>query len=145
MRCSAQRTADQAAQLLLPTRQRTNGEELKESTEFENAPTQVAPSGEAEESKSEHQDDSTNNEDPLDPQFDEESVKPTLSPVKMALNVAEQNLPFLNLRAESSRKAHNETANHGETADPAEATQKCGELDKAFDTLQKAEADWDNL
>ena len=101
--------ADQAASLLSPARQRTSGEALKEGTEFEKAPTQDAPGGGTKETKSEHQDDGANNEDPFDPQFDEEPVKPTLSPVKTAPNAMERNLPFLNLCMESGRRAHDKT------------------------------------
>ena len=88
--------ADQAAQLLSPTRRRTSGEELKESMEFESTSTQNAPGGGIKETRSEHQDDSMDNDDPFNPLFDDEPVNLTPSPIETALNVTERNLPFLN-------------------------------------------------
>ena len=55
------------------------------------------------------------------------------------------NLSFLNLCAEASCGAHNETVNQGEAADPAEVTQRREEPDKPLNALQKAGADLDNL
>ena len=141
-----QRAAEQAAsQLFSPAGQRTSGQELEESTEFESALTQNAPSGGAKETKTEHQDDSLDNDDAFDLTFDDKPVKPTPSAVKTALNVMERNLPFLNCRVEAGRRAHNETANQENAADPAKAVQRHNKLDKALDPQQNAGTGWENL
>ena len=137
-----------ASSFISPAWQRTSGQAPEEDMIFEDAPLQDAPGEGTEETKSDHQDDgvsNVSNEDPADPQFEEESVNPLLSPFKMALNLAEDNFPFLSCCMEESQRACDDVMNQGEAADEAEVMQKSKELDKLINKLQKAQTNQDNL
>ena len=137
-----------ASSFISPAWQRTSGQAPEEDMIFEDAPLQDAPGEGTEETKSDHQDDgvsNVSNEDPADPQFEEESVNPLLSPFKMALNLAEDNFPFLSCCTEESQRACDDTMNQGEQADEAEVTRKRKELHKPIDKPQKAQTNWDDL
>ena len=85
------------------------------------------------------------NIDVFEPPLDDEPVEPTPSPVKRALNVSGRNLPFFNNCVEAAPRAQEETANQGNAADPAEATQRQNKPDKALKQQQSAETSWDDL
>ena len=100
------------------------------------------------ETKEDHQNDnmsSVSKEEPVNPQFEEEPVCMQSSALQMAPDLAEDNVPLINHCAEESQKTCDNMMNQEETADEAEPTQNCTELQDLNNKLQKATTERDNL